>query len=82
MKIISDEKLAHFLNKENHGQVILTYAFNAFVQSPLSYRAIFLNLNLRQSLELESPFPNKVRSLLKRQSEILLPPQCSNLVVD
>jgi hypothetical protein len=73
MKIISDRKLTHFLNKEDKGKVILSYAFYGFQKAQYP----FLNLNLRQSLA-ESPFQNKIKSLSKCQSEILIT-QCSHL---
>ncbi|PLW31430.1 hypothetical protein PCASD_18556 [Puccinia coronata f. sp. avenae] len=60
MNIISDGRLTHFLNKEDQGQVILSYAFYGFQKAQYP----FLNLNLRQSLA-ESPFQNKIKSLLK-----------------
>jgi hypothetical protein len=71
LQIISNENIAHFLNEENHGQVILTYLISRFFHELHWPHLPFLNLNLRQSLQ-ESPEKNGMEDLLTRQSAFLI----------
>jgi hypothetical protein len=51
LQILSDSQLSQFLNKENDGQMILSYLIDRFAKPRKRYLHFFLNINLRQSLQ-------------------------------
>ncbi|WAR59696.1 hypothetical protein PtB15_11B336 [Puccinia triticina] len=62
-EIVPDGRLSHFLNKENQGKLIASYAINGFLRFPLTLADVYTNFNVRLSLQ-EGPATKKVGELL------------------
>jgi hypothetical protein len=63
-EIVAEEQLSHFLNKENQGGLILSYATHAFPSSHLTLADVYTNFNVRLSLQ-EGTSTKKIRNLLQ-----------------
>ncbi|KAA1075556.1 hypothetical protein PGTUg99_024470 [Puccinia graminis f. sp. tritici] len=64
LEIIPEEQLSHFLNKENEGKLILSYATHGFPSSQLTLANVYTNFNIRLSLQ-EGTGTKKLRNLLQ-----------------
>ncbi|KAH9461290.1 hypothetical protein Pst134EA_017597 [Puccinia striiformis f. sp. tritici] len=64
LEIISKEDLYNFLNQKNQGKLISSYAINGFPRFPSTIADVYMNFNVRLSLQ-EGPATKKMRKLLQ-----------------
>ncbi|KAI7950657.1 hypothetical protein MJO29_009331 [Puccinia striiformis f. sp. tritici] len=68
LEIISKEDLYNFLNQKNQGKLISSYAINGFPRFPSTIADVYMNFNVRLSLQ-EGPATKKMRKLLQVLNE-------------
>jgi hypothetical protein len=78
LQIIPNDRLTHFLNEENKGQVILSYAINRFSQHRQPEPPLALLIKDLRAFLGRSPQRKEMRKILNRQSKICTPfdPNC------
>jgi hypothetical protein len=64
-KLVGDDILKNYLNKENEGMIIFHYIWGKFPPSNEDVTAVFVNFDLKLSLA-RSPFAEEITGLLKR----------------